>query len=569
MERPVVHSQVREFIHSDQDTKVVTLVGGVGIGKTELMKHVCLELKEEYLIIQVVDASEYSEILQIIFQILRQISHDVQPNQASIIACLKDLENPFVLSLDISRLPHTSANCRCICMLIKQVQSLQNCKFILTSARFTSCKSCRKKLKNTTSIFVNPLSYHESIKALNNQNVTVDSKFREDVVDHCQGFPIHLDEVREHSMPGFLTKPIYNGHTQRIHVDEAFQLYVRDCGEEVMKALACLCFIKDEFPLEFANEILDIDALAVEDICKHLKEENLLLELDGNYQVPWIVQHYMAQMIRDDDTLKGMTKKGKKLFIQLLLKFLYKTNELFMHYPNTPECRLYDELLNRVVPVPVRRGPAVKALGFYKKYKRSFEWILKEGISDKSLGLAELVADCMNECVSFLAKAMERSTVINLYQKLKSCKRIKRNEIRNACTDISIGFLKMYHNSCHFESESISKMLRAALKRLSNCESRHSVLEQLTEHFHLEEVEAHCLSKLGHIIAANFPDSFSEGESMLHDALKIRQQECLNGSGSRLLVASAYYDIASKFVLLVETLYSDGTRNLPKGGLLF
>ena len=548
-----MHSQVRDFIHSNQDTKVVTLVGGVGIGKTELMKHICLELQNEYLIIQVVDASDYSEIIQIIFQILKQISHDVQQDQESIIACLKDLDSPFVLSLDISRLPHTSDNCRRICQLIKQVQSLKYCKFLLTSARCTSCKSCRKKQKNTSNISVIPLSYHESIKALKNLSLTVDSNFIEDVVDHCQGFPIHLDEVKDHSMSEFLARPIYHGHTQKIHVDEAFQFYVRNCGDEVKKALACLCFIKDEFPLEFATEILDIDALAVGRICKLLKEENLLLELDGNFQMPWIVQHYMIEMINVDEKLKAMTKKGKKSLIQLLLKLLYKTNELFMHYPKMPECKLYDDLLNRVLPVPLKRGPAVKALGFYKKYKRSFEWIFKEGISDKSLGLAELVADCMNECVSFLAKAMEKSTVINLYQKLKSCKRIKRNEIRNACTDISIGFLKMYHNNYHFEPESLSKMLRAALWSLHNCESRKIILEQLSEHFHLEEVEAHCLSKLGHIIAANFPECFSEGENMLRDALKIRNHEWDNGSGSRLLVASTFHDIASKFILLVGT----------------
>ena len=564
VKREVLWSKVLKIAHSDKTNTAVTLVGGVGIGKTELMKDICLDLQEKYVIIQVLEASKCSDIPQSICQILKQISFDVQPNQGSIISCLKKLETALVFSLDVSRLPHTHDNCNSMWGLISQIQSLPYCKLLLISIRFTSCMICNQERENTTTMIVNPLDYHESIAAVRNLNVTIDPKYYKDIANHCQGFPIHLNEVEGHDVPGFLDKPIYFASTQHIYADKSFKMYVKRCGSEVKKALACLCLIKDEFPLELAVQMLEVEKKTVSKICNHLIKEQLLLERSGNYQMPWIMQHYMTHMINADETLKAMTKKGKKSLIQLLLKFLYKSNELFMHYQNTPECRLYDELLNRVVPVPLRRGPAVKALGFYKKYKRSFEWILKEGISDKSLGLAELVADCMNECVSFLAKAMERSTVINLYQKLKSCKRIKRNEIRNACTDISIGFLKMYHNSCHFESESISKMLRAALKSLRNFESRHSVLEQLTEHFHLEEVEAHCLSKLGHIIAANFPDSFSEGESMIRDALKIRQQECLNGSGSRLLVASVYYDIASKFVLLVETSYRDGTRNFPK-----
>ena len=556
VKREVLWSQVLEIAHSDKTNTAVTLVGGVGIGKTELMKDICLGLQENYVIIQVLEASKCSDILQSICQILKQISFDVQPNQGSIISCLKKLETALVFSLDISRLPHTHDNCNSLWGLISQIQSLPYCKLLLISIRFTSCMICNQERENTTTMIVNPLDYHESIAAVRNLNVTIDPKYYKDIANHCQGFPIHLNEVEGHDVPGFLDKPIYFASTQHIYADKAFKMYVKRCGSEVKKALACLCLIKDEFPLELAVQMLEVEKKTVSKICNHLIKEQLLLERSGNYQMPWIMQHYMTHMINADETLKAMTRKGKKSLIQLLLKFLYKSNELFMHYGNTPECRLYNKLLDRAVLYPARSWPAVKALEFYKRYKRSFEWSLNEAINDESLGLTELATDCVNECVSFLAKAMEKSTAIDIYQRIRNCRVGKEAEIRNACTNVSIGFLKIYYNGCQCESECISKMLKAALESLRRCRHSSKALKQLSEHLHLKEVEAHCLAKLGHIMVACNLDSFDKGLKMVEDSLDIRQQESNSGSGSKLLIAAAYCDIASKFILKFQMLYS-------------
>ena len=554
MKREAIWSKVVEIARSDKKNTAVTLVGGVGIGKTELIKDICLSLQERYVVIQVLEASKCSDILQCICQILKQVAFDVQPNQVSISSCLQKLETPFVFSLDISRLPHTDDNCNSMRMLTRQIQSSPCCKLLLTSKRFTSCAICKQEKENA--IIVCPLDYHESITALRKLNVTIDPKFIKDVVDHCQGFPIHFNEVEEHNVPGLLDKPIYYTSKLHIYADEAFKTHIIKCEDKFQKALACLCLIKDEFPLEFAMQILEVEKETVSEICNRLIKEQLLLERNGNYQMPWIVQHYMTRMINADKKLRDSVRKPKKSLIRLLLMFLFKTNELFMHYPSNCKCKLYNELLNRVVLYPSKSRPAVKALQFYKRYKRSFEWALEEAINDKSLGLTELVTDCANECVSFLAKAMKKSTAINIYQRIsRSCRVGKDAKIRNACTDVSIGFLKIYYKGCQDDSESISQMLKSALNSLHSCEHSSKTLQQLSEHLHLKEVEAHCLAKLGHTMVAYNLDTFDEGLKMVKESVDIRKQECKSGSGSLLLVAAAYCDIASKFYCVLLTIF--------------
>ena len=519
----------------------------VGIGKTEMMKWICLKLQGKNTVIQPTEGSastKFSDILHSIHDILKYISYDVKPEKSSIIACLEELASPFVLSLDIAKVPHTSKFCSNIKKFINEVQSISHCKLILTSARY-SCKGCQKKNDKTMSIIMPPFNFQESFSALGKQRSNWDAILIVDVINDCQGIPIHLENIIDDEQ-GSLVRQSFHIDTSKFVADEAFITYINTCGSQIKKSLVYLCHIKDEFPLELAAVILEIEIQDAMNICSVLQKEQLLLQRGRRYHMPWIVQYYIIDMINTRKDLHKEAKMAKCSLIKLLVGFLYQLNEFFMGYHYASECNLFDELLNEADPKLCTTDPAVQAIEFYKRYKRSFNWALKEGISDESLKLAEAVADCANECVSFLAKAMEKSAVIHLYQKVRNCNRIMRNDIRNACTLVSIAFLKMYHNGCDSDANQIEKMLRSALDCLCNVDN----FESSSPHFHMKEVIAHCYSKLGHM-AAKLPDSFDIGRKMIHEAIKIREQEVKRNLGSRALVAAGYVDIASKKILRV------------------
>ena len=551
LERPVrsyvpchkSHSTLRGLISSNRYGQIVTLVGMVGIGKTELMKQTCVELQDKYLIIQPTegsDRSKYHDIVKSVHDILRNFSCDVQPEKESIVACLNGLKRDFILSLDISKVPHTQKFCGNVKKFISEIQSIPYCKLILISARY-SCKNCQKKENDVLNISLPPFSYEESAVLLMKLLPDLDSNEREKLIDCCQGFPIQSELVAE-NWPQVLQPSSCLAKINNITVDSAFRTHFDTFTQETKEVLVSLSLIKDEFPVELACAILGIEIQDVISIVGLLTNLQLLLQRGNNYQMPWIVRHYISDMIRKDAGLEKLANKAKKSLIELLVEFLYGMNELFMGYTHKAQCKLFTLLLNGPVNIKFGSCSAIQALGFYRRFELSLHWALKEGTRNKRLGAIEMVADCANECVSFLAKAMEKPTIIFLYETIGRCKIIKRNKMRNASTLVSIAFLKMYHNGCHSEPQAIENLLKRALEDLP----MNGRFESSSNHFHLGEVVAHCHTKLGHMIAANDPNSFDNGLEMIHKGISIREEEVRRGSGSKALIAAGFVDVASK-----------------------
>ena len=513
-----------------------------------MMKELCVKLEEKCLVIQAMEASsrsKFADILESISHIVSTVSSNGHSDIKCIIKTLRALGSTFVLSLDTSKVPHTSKFCSNAKMFIKEVHLIPNCKLILTSARFF-CKNCHRKNGNATCIKVPYLNKRESADLLKKLNVNWDQKSTENIVNFCQGSPALLEHFSETtSLSEVFGRKLSHKCLHSFVSDEAFSSQLKNFSKDIKHIMVYLCQIKDEFPIALAHEILDIETRDVMNACEFLEKENMLIHRDGCYQVPQIIHCYVNHIIENDQELKSVAKKAKLAFIQLFVGFLYKMNELFIGYPQSDDCRLFNELLRDVTFDTDERQCARKVLLFYRKYENSFESALKQGVKNKNLKAVKFVADCANECVSFLAKAMERSTVINLYQNIAKCDQVTKSQICHASTLVSIAFLKIYQHGNQGESalpDEIIQMLKNALGILLY----HNEDDNDCGNVHLQEIIAHCFSKLGYALATKYPESFDEGRKMMNVAIDIRKKEVEKGCGSQAMIAAGFVCIGGK-----------------------
>lgn len=576
VEREDLSNKLLRMFQGDSTVKLCTIVGAVGVGKTELINDGCYQAKAQYhdalTIIQPMEATECSYFCDLIESIAHVLNKEPAPGQSTL-SCvsqvLQRMKSKFILIIDVSKAPHTPTFCSELKKFTRQMLSNQSCKMVV-SARFV-CQRCTFKNQNFAKrLFVPYMDETHSMKVLQNLEVNWDEETVQSTIELCHGSPLLLEHWAESSTE--ITTPRKKSKAMCFHkfkVDEAFQEQFKGYSNDLKKSIIQLSAIKGEFSNLLASKILEDNEMEnTNDDLSLMVSQQLLVKLDSGlfhptdiYMMPPLIQEYVRQIIDDGpQEIKSASVRANQMLFKLFTDLLYTMNAKFMGFQNPLANPFYDEMVkeqeescccfnNNPGMEDCSCPEARKILLLYKRYSYCFEHALKQGMKEKSWMKA---VDCANDCVSFLGKTMHAAAVLELFKVAMGCARERNDAVRHACTMVSIAFLSIYHHGCQSEDayDNICMLEKAEKNILSND------LKKFSLGLRIKEVLAHCYSKLGHLIAANHKDQFDKGLNILNKALAIRQQEIERGRGSNAMIAAYFTDLASELKLIFFVFFS-------------
>ena len=566
VEREDLSNKLLRMLQEDSTIKLCTVVGGVGVGKTELINDGCYKAKEQYdtlTIIQPIEATEgtnFSDLMENIAHALKKVPAPGKSTQSCVSRVLLRMKSKFVLVIDVSKAPHTPTFCNELKKFTREMVANQSCKMVV-SARFV-CQRCTFKSQNFAKrLFVPYMDTKHSMNVLQNLEVNWDEETVRSTIELCHGSPLLLEHCAEARVE--ITSPRRKSKAMCFHkfkVDEAFQEQFKGYSNDLKKSVVQLSAIKGGFSSLLASKMLEDNEMEnTNDDLSLMVSQQLLVKLESGsfhpkdiYMMPPLIQEYLRQIIDDgSQEIKSASVRANQMLFKLFTDLLYTMNAKFMGFQNPLANPFYDEMVkdqeescccfsnNNAGLEGCSCPEARKILLLYKRFSLCFEYALKQGMKEKAWMKA---VDCANDSVSFLGKTMHAAAILELFKAVMACTRERNDAVRHACTMVSIAFLSIYHHGCQSEDakNNIFMLEKAEEKILSND------LKKFSLGLRIKEVLTHCYSKLGHLIAANHEDQFDKGLNIVNKALKIRQQEIEKGRGSTAMIAAYFTDLASE-----------------------
>ncbi len=536
------------------DTRVVLVSGGPGIGKTEVINSVCDVISRNNqgtLIVQPIEGrngTPFSDISDDISYLL-----SCRPSEKSsfhsIIRRLRELNQDIVVSLDVSKVPYRHEFFNDFWNFVKKIVYGTTRVKLLITAR---CKDSGIKINNFKEVRLSYLKRSTS-KELLQTCCDCEVEDIDSVIDCCEGtptlivnYPKLVNLRKRFNRRRGLTLLL----EQTSHVDEAFRMQIEGYTKIRKQTLTMLAAVPGKISVPLASYLLNEERHDVEMICNTIVSEHLLVENSPYFVFPPIIKHYLTMLSKENNELDLIYHKSEAKLSGFFVNVLFAMNSKFMALNDMRRDRCFDLMLkdqetdcdclqpNAQCDCPMSR----KVVRLYKTFASSFLWALEDGI--KRPDSWARTVDCANETVSLLAKHLNVQEAERLYQELLLAKcEQQKDEVRIACTKVSIGFLTMYYHKCQTYPEMVTNLLEDAMLVLPKVSADNDALA-----VEIREVEAHCLSKLGHTLAANYEAEFKSGLKMVFRGKKIREDEIKKGRGSKALIAAILVDIASKFL---------------------
>ena len=538
-------------------THIIHVVGGLGVGKTELIKQVCYNIwPMQTFYIECTEDETFVGILETISQILG-CNPDGRSLQQRVFSLLINCSQSALLVLDISKVPNRPDFHHSIWKFVLKLGEANSPLKVIVTARYKDDRI--RKMNLIQHVFVPCLSKEESKDLIALVDSADDcsigsskacSKEIDQLISYCQGTPHMLIKYYTEIKPIGISvrRKSMSILVEQLRMDLAFKLQFETYATALKIQIIKLSAIPGVFSCDIASNVLESEDVESARLIVTIIFKEQLLQREGSYFfMPSIIREFIKQLAAENNHLKTTLSGAVERVTCCYLSVLYALNAMFMALEDCCGNAILDTLLNDVETMcdcleedkdrcdcPIAR----KLLLVYRQNEMCFEWVIEHGVRGEHW---RQVTDCINECVSLLAKTASLELKDSVYRYALTQSTSSKDIARRSCTLVSIVFLQMYHHNCRSDPVHSIAQLEEAEMHLNSCAGKIKDLN-----LEIYEVWAHCLTKLGHLIGANNKEELEKGMEKLYKALEIRHNEIRQGRGSKALIAAAYVDIASK-----------------------
>ena len=562
-------------------TKLITIVGLPGIGKSQLLQFSAKKVRKRFpdcLVVKPSVATAKTTLKDFLSDILMEIH--VGPSNDSY-SCsrhyvkrkLLHINKPLLLLFDISQIPMSSQTWDDMWVLIRGLLLAEDNKLKVLVTMCSCPESSKVNDIESQDILVKELDLGCSEELLQKCAPMVSSEQAALIWKYCGGIPLVLRHMGAHICRGGKVdarrlsviskcdlpclRTIMRNSVMFSHFRVVFDSLHKSEKEDLVK----LSILPGSFSLRMASIVIGNNQYysQVEHICDEFYEIYNFLDKDGNgsYRMQNIIRSFLHEISITDKQLIRVNKEAVKRFYRFYLQLTIILDAKFLAKPLHNMSSAHEEFiedgdskckcphrLNEVEDIESLSNRSCtcakswKTLKTFEEHRLCIKETLLEGINHPELWKDTI--DSATETVSFLNKALTVPELFEIYDKHYQVARDNDDEMRKAFTLVSLGFIHLVAYGCQDDPKNTADMLFKAKHILYK---HWGQLEKLG----MLEVLAHCLSKLGLILAANQPAERDLAFDMVIDALDIRTKKVAADRRCEVLIAATYVDFASKF----------------------